>query len=166
MHLDTRVAQVQDQLAAAAALGDERTREIATGLALAAAPAVRLAIIDSVAAAADEITAALLDHPGAPAISLRADGAEIRLSVQASACEPDGELRRDDADTSARISLRLSGALKSEIDAAADADGISVNTWLVRAASAALGADGGRGLAGDARRGKHDHHRITGWING
>jgi predicted transcriptional regulator len=43
----------------------------------------------------------------------------------------------DDASTS-RTTLRLPDALKSRVDDAAAADGLSVNTWLVRAVAAAL----------------------------
>jgi len=165
MHLDARLAQVHDQLTAAAALGDERTREIAAALATAAAPAVRLAVLDAVSAAADEITAALLDHAGSPSVSVRQDGDEVRITVQAESHAAAGP-RRDDGDTSARISLRLSETLKSDIDDAADRDGVSVNTWLVRAAAAALADEPARGRPGAGQRGKHDNHRVTGWING
>src|SRR4051812_15474346 len=142
MQLDHHLSAVHDQLVAAAALGDERTREIAAALAGTATSAVRLALIGAVSQAADEATAALLDYPGSPAVAARLDGDEITLEVRASAAaDADGEARRDSAATgepSARISLRLSEALKADIDAAAERDGVSVNTWLVRAAGAAL----------------------------
>ncbi len=43
----------------------------------------------------------------------------------------------DDASTS-RTTLRLPDALKVRVDEAAAADGLSVNTWLVRAIAAAV----------------------------
>jgi predicted transcriptional regulator len=43
----------------------------------------------------------------------------------------------DDVSTS-RTTLRLPDALKARVDDAAAADGLSVNTWLVRAIAAAL----------------------------
>lgn len=169
MRLEHHVALVRDQLAAAAALGDDRTREIADALATAAAPSVRLAVLRALSAAADEITAALLDYPGSPAVAVRLDGDEVHIAVQADA--PDlaaAEVRHDDGDTSARISLRLSESLKADVDDAAARDAVSVNTWLVRAASAALTAVSfGRGSSG-GRRGNHNNadRRVTGWING
>jgi hypothetical protein len=165
MQLDEQLAQVHDQLAAAAALGDDRTREIAAGLATAADPAVRLAVLNAVGRAAEEITAAMLDLPGSPAVIVRMDGDEIELTVQPTDVTPAPEVLRDDGDPSARISLRLSEALKSDVDAAAARDGVSVNTWLVRAATSAI-AGGSRG--GGGRRGNphHENHRVTGWING
>ncbi|MDT4911568.1 MAG: hypothetical protein QOC66_696 [Pseudonocardiales bacterium] len=174
MQLSPHLAQVQEQLRATAALGDDRTREIATALAAAAAPAMRFALLGAVTDASDEITAALLDYPASPAVSVRLDGDEVAVDVRATEPEPTAEEpRRDEGDTTARISLRLSDSLKAEIDAAAERDGVSVNTWLMRAASAALrqgpngsppgsGADwGGRG-----RSRRDNQHRITGWING
>lgn len=184
MQLDHHLAQVHDQLAAAAALGDERAREIAAALATAATPAVRLALLKAVSEAADEITAALLDYPGSPVVTVRIDGDEVSVDVHAAApaAEPE-EPRRDDGDATARISLRLTEALKSDIDAAAEDEGVSVNTWLVRAATAALrpapfgipglgfgpdfrvnfGADPRGRARRDARR---DTRHVTGWING
>src|SRR6476646_2058908 len=109
MHLEQHLEQVQDQPTAAAALGDDRTKDVAAALATAATPAVRLAVLNAVSAAADEITAALLDYPGSPAVTVRLDGDEIHVGVQsmaAAAEAPPAEARRDDADASARISLR------------------------------------------------------------
>lgn len=168
MQLDTYVHEVQEQLVASAALGDDRVREVAATLASAASPAVRLALLSALAAAADEITAALLDSPGAPAVAVRLDTDEIRIAVTTTAAEPAQPLRPDEADASARISLRLSEGLKAEIDGAATRAGVSVNTWLVRAATTALGSTfsdpPGAGGARDRRVAKARH--VTGWING
>jgi hypothetical protein len=162
MHLDDYTRQVGEHVSAAAALGDERTREVAAALTTAVAPAVRLALMSALAAAADEVTAALLDSPGSPAVTVRLDGDDIRVEVlTASAEEP--ESRVDDGEATARISLRLSDALKAQIDVAAAQDGISVNTWLVRAATNALRPSRG-GSPGN--RGSGNSHRVSGWING
>lgn len=169
MHLDQYVSQVHDQLTATAALGDERTQQIAHTLVSAATPAVRLAVMHALAAAADEITAALLDYPGAPTVAIRLDGDALSVEVARAQAEPAETLRVDDGDTSARISLRLPESLKADVEAAAGHDGVSVNTWLVRAAGAALspGRSGpGPGWGDSAsQRGRSAHH-ITGWING
>ncbi len=167
MQLDDYVAQVHDQLTATAALGDERTQRIAQTVAAAAAPAVRLAIMTALAAAADEITAVLLASPGAPTVAVRLDGDAVRIDVVPTDPEP-AATRVDDGDASARISLRLPETLKTDVESAAGRDGVSVNTWLVRAAGAALTGRPGPGAGwGDAaqRRGSNAHH-ITGWING
>ena len=167
MQLDDFIHQVHDQLGASAALGDERTRQIAASLATTVEPAVRLAIMNALAEAADEVTAALLDVPGSPVVSVRLDGEQLRVDVTQG--EPQGVTRgADDGDASARISLRLSEALKADVEAAAGRDGLSVNSWLVRVAASALA--GGSAFRSSGRGGLdgggHSSHRVTGWING
>jgi hypothetical protein len=174
MELHPYVSQVQAHLTAAAALGDERTRQTADALAAAAELAMRLAVLAAVSAAADEITATLLDAPGAPAVAVRIDGDDLRVEVRTadtSAEEPTGA--PEDADASARISLRLSETLKADIETAAKTESVSVNTWLVRAAARALtpnrpprGPGFGPTASFEVNRGGHNVHRITGWING
>lgn len=58
----------------------------------------------------------------------------------------------------ARITLRLPESLKASIEAAANNEGVSVNTWLVRALTRAVHG-GGFGFSGPSRSGK----RITGY---
>jgi hypothetical protein len=168
MQVQPYVTQVQGQLSAAAALGDDATRATANVLAVAAEPAVRLAVLGAVSAAADEITAALLDSPGAPAVSVRIDQDDLRIEVHVSdAAEPVAETPAagpDEADPTARISLRLSEALKGQIEVAARVDAVSVNSWILRAASLALAGTGARGRGRSA--GSGGGRRVTGWFNG
>ncbi len=167
MQFDSHLSRVHEQLVAVAALGDERTREIADALTTAVVPTVRLALIDVVSEVSDEITAALLDYPASPAVAVRIDSNEVAVSVRAVATADDGGLARHaDGEMSARISLRVTDSLKADIDAAAASDGVSVNTWLVRAAGSALppGAlDSGQGEPG---RDRGDSRHVNGWING
>jgi hypothetical protein len=170
MELHSYIAQVQEQLETAAALGDERTQQTAVALATAAAPAMRLAILAAVCAAADEITEALLDSPGAPSVAVGLDGDAVRIEVRASVEQ--SAVPADDGDISARISLRLSETLKTDIEDAARRDALSVNSWLVRAATQGLTPQWGPGgrfadprRHGGPGRGGNSHH-VTGWING
>ena len=166
MELDTYLSQVQGQLAAAAALGDDRTREVAAALTVAAVPAVRLALFAAISDVADEITAALLDHPGAPTVAARLDGDEVALDVRFAAVEAAQPDPSTEGEATARISLRLPDALKGEIDAAAERDGVSVNTWLVRAAATAARRGAPDTPEPSRSRGrKQDNYHITGWIN-
>lgn len=160
MHLYPYTAGVRAQLTAAAALGDESTRAIADALASAAEPAVRLAVLEAVSAAADEITESLLDAPGSPAVSVRLDHDELRVEVRLAPVAEATPAPVDEGENDARISLRLPDALKGQIDAAARADGVSVNTWLLRAANSALAP------APTFRHAAGSSGRITGWING
>ncbi|HUA30890.1 MAG TPA: toxin-antitoxin system HicB family antitoxin [Streptosporangiaceae bacterium] len=60
----------------------------------------------------------------------------------------------------ARLTLRLPDALKTRVEAAAAQEGVSVNTWLVRAAGRSLDVDV-RGRTTPGRRGTGQ--RITGF---
>jgi uncharacterized protein (DUF1778 family) len=177
MQLHHHVTQVAQQLSAAAALGDDRTKQIAAALAEASASAVRLALLAAVSEAADELTAALLDYPGAPAVTVRLEGDAIALDVQPTQSGEAGDGARDEGEASARITLRLTEALKGEIDAAAEREGVSVNTWLVRLAANAVrnpfaggpfaNIAGAFGAATAARaKGRRNDQHVTGWING
>jgi hypothetical protein len=166
MELHTYVAQVRTQLEAAAALGDDRARDIAAALSAAAEPAVQLALVGALSAGADEITAALLDAPGAPAVTLRFGDDRVLFDVRHYDEVARTPPAADDADATARISLRLPEALKTDIEAAAKSDSVSVNTWLVRAAAAALSSPGGAQPHDGTRRSAAGTQRISGWING
>lgn len=166
LQLPQYVAQVRAQLVAAAALGDDSTKASATALAAAAEPAVRLAMLAAISAAADEITAALLDTPAAPAVTVRLDGDDVAISVRLTQPVEPAEDRTptNEHEYNARISLRLPETLKTAIEAAARASATSVNTWLVRAASTALArADSAGQSQASAKPG--GGYRVRGWIN-
>jgi len=172
MELEVFLREVSEQLTAAAALGDDRTREVAAALVSAARSAVRVAILDALAAAAIEVTDALHaaggDAQPAPAVGVQLIGDQVRFTVSSPPPVPDPEPepaagRAEDGDATARISLRLTEGLKADIERAAGQAGLSVNSWLVRAASTALrpspGPGGGWHSAGGG-------HRFTGWVTG
>lgn len=160
MHLAPYTVSVRAQLMAAAALGDSSTQTIADALAVAAEPAIRLAVLEAVSAAADEITEALLDAPGSPAVTVRLDHDELRVEVRLAPTAEPAPAPADEGENDARISLRLPESLKGQIETAARAEGTSVNTWLLRAANSALSP------APAFRHAGGNSGRITGWING
>jgi hypothetical protein len=180
MNLNDHTRKVREQLLAAAALGDDRTQQIAGTLAATVDSSVRLAILDAVSAAAAEITTALFDASSghqSPAVSVQLDGDEVRVLVSHAPSEPADAPRPDDGEANARISLRLSDSLKADIEKAATAADVSVNAWLVRAAANALRSGGGQpgGWPGSswlpAGEWPWGHHgrggtRITGWVTG
>jgi hypothetical protein len=98
---------------------------------------VRLALLDVLSAAADEITA---DLDGAT-IEVRLTGTQpefvVTVAHSADDTGPESGDPGEDAG-SARVTLRLSESLKARVEAAAVAGGMSVNAWLVRAISRAL----------------------------
>lgn len=139
VELDPYVSDLQRQLVDAAANGADETRAAAEWLAAGLDAATRLVLLDVLSAAASEITRDLA--PGS--VDLRLRGREIEFVVTQLNTEAVADDRTapsvdtDDTSTS-RTTLRLPDALKARVDEAAAADGLSVNTWLVRAVAGAL----------------------------
>jgi hypothetical protein len=98
---------------------------------------VRLALLDVLSAAADEITASL---DGAT-VDVRLTGTEPEFVVNMTRVQDDPPQDAGDAADEAgntRVTLRISDGMKARVEAAALSAGLSVNAWLVRAISRAL----------------------------
>ena len=157
MELTQYVENLRRELTIAAEVGGEDARALADRLLAPLDAAVRLTLLEALSAAAEEISAELA--PGSVDVRLRggaagfvvtppppapgtpadaggvADGpVEVRLPIA----------EGDDA-AMVRINLRLPANLKALIEDAAAGGGLSVNTWIVRAAAAGLANEGRRG---------------------
>jgi hypothetical protein len=146
MDLTTYVSRLREELAAAAELGGSDARALAERLTAPMESAFRLALLDALSAAADEITRDLA--PGSVELRLRSGDPGFVVTpppaeTPAPEVAPYGAMPASppppDADEGgvSRINFRLSEQLKARIEQAAARDGLSVNAWLVRAASAA-----------------------------
>ena len=161
MELGQYVNDLQRQLVDAAENGTEDTRALAERLVATLDAATRLVLLDVLSAAVGEITRDLA--PGS--VDLRLRGREIEFVVTQPNTEPDNDQQPDasvdldDASTS-RTTLRLPDALKARVDEAAAADGLSVNTWLVRAIAAALQPKQRRSAQRTLRTGDN----FAGWV--
>ena len=139
MDIGQYVTELQRQLTDTAENGTGETRAVAERIAAGLDAATRIVLLDALSAAAGEITRDLA--PGS--VDLRLRGREVEFVVTAPGAEaeadeqPGATVDLNDASTS-RTTLRLPDALKSQVDDAAAADGLSVNTWLVRAVASAL----------------------------
>lgn len=158
MDLTPFVEGLRRDLLTAAAAGTDDTRRTADLLAAALEPATRLTILDALTAATADVTEAL---PGVT-VEVRMHGREPRIVVSAVEPEPEpgpaeAPAPADDATGTARITLRLPESVKSRAEEAAGRDGVSVNSWLVRAVLAALEP---------RRRGSSRPGRITGYARG
>lgn len=137
MELGPYVIDLQRQLVSTAEHGTEEVRAVAERLAAGLDTAARLVLLDVLSAAVGEIALDLA--PGS--VDMRLRGREIDFVVSRLPAEvevpPAASVDLDDASTS-RTTLRLPDALKTRVDEAAAADGVSVNSWLVRAIASAL----------------------------
>jgi len=174
MDLRPYIDEIQNQLEAAAETGGEAARALAERLVAPLDAAIRLALLDALAAAAQEITCELA--PGSVEVRLRGRDPEFVVTTPS---EPAGDDLEDgvaaptlegsplagafvgDDGGMARINLRMPDHLKSRIDGAAAGQGLSVNAWLVRAAAAAL--ERTETPERPARRGPQGAQRFTGW---
>jgi hypothetical protein len=165
MELQQYVSDLQRQLVNSAETGSEETRAIAERLAAGLDASVRLVLLDVLSAAVGEITRDL-----APAsVDLRLRGREVEFVVSVAPADPAGDdLTASGIDhdvdlgdgSSSRTTLRLPDALKARVDEAASADGLSVNSWLVRAVSAALQPKERR----SAQRTQRSGDSFAGWV--
>lgn len=172
MNLDRYVEDIHSQLDAAAQAGGEEARALAQRLASPLDAAIRLALQDALAAAAEEITVELA--PGSVELRLRGrepqfvvtspplessldEEADDDATFAAAVAPPDTE---GDESTISRINLRMPEHLKARVEQAADGEGLSVNSWLVRAAAARLERNAG---SRHRERRAHGAQRYTGW---
>jgi hypothetical protein len=123
---------------------------------------VRLMLLDVLSAAAAEITTRLDDT----VIDVRLSAGEPDFVItdvppahDAPGAGPARDSAADEVGT-ARVTLRLSEALKTRVEARAAADGLSVNSWLAHAAIRAL-EDSGPARGPRSRSGIGQ--RITGY---
>ena len=154
MQLRGYVDRLQEDLEAIAGVGDDTVAEAARRLTAAIRASAGLRLLDALSEAALELSA-----------ELPSGHVEVRLSGQDPSFvyveEPDdaaapAPAAGDDA-LSARLTLRLPEALKASIDAAAAQEGVSVNTWVVRALTRAVSP----GVTVSVRRGPGN--RLTGF---
>ncbi|TFV86866.1 toxin-antitoxin system HicB family antitoxin [Blastococcus sp. CT_GayMR16] len=144
MDLSDYVDALRGSLTTAAAAGGPQAQETARLLADTMEPAVRLALIDALSALAAEVTAAL----DGPLVDIRLRGRDPEVVVvpaehdpgrhPTTGASPDPADDAADDGSTARISLRLPDGLKARAEAAAATAGSSLNTWLIRAVTAAV----------------------------
>jgi hypothetical protein len=139
---------LQDDLQGLAELGDERSAQIARRLSESIGSSLRLKLFDLLSQVAVELSSKLPSGH----IEVRLAGQEpefVYVDTAGDSASAVGE------ELSARISLRLSDSLKAAVEKAADREGVSTNTWIVRAiaraAEARPAAPTGKRLSGYAQ---------------
>ena len=146
MQIEGHVQALREDLVRVAAVGDESTARAAELLALALEASFARRLQDALAEAALELSGRLDEG----SVEVRVAGPETELVYV-----PDTPSETADAGDAldARITLRLSEGLKARVDAAAAANGVSVNTWLVQSLTRLLAS----------RSTGSDRHRLTGY---
>ncbi len=176
MDLGKYVNRLREDLASAAAAGDEQTQRTGALLGAAIEPAARLALMNALSDLAAEVTAGLGDR----VVEVRLDGRDVRVAVSAgqAADEPERESSDapfagfgprgfagfgGDAGDISRVTLRLVEQIKNQAEQAAANQGMSLNSWVAQAVQGALtGHQHGKPGRRDGRDGK----RVKGWVQG
>jgi hypothetical protein len=175
MDLTQYVQQLREDLASAAAAGDEQTQRTGALLGAAIEPAARLAIMNALSDLAAEVTAALGDR----VVEVRLDGRDVRVAVSRDEApepgpEPDptfggfggfGGIGGADSGDISRITLRLVEQIKNQAEQAAAAQGVSLNSWVAQAVQGALAGHRKPGRHGDWTRDRGGK-RLRGWVEG
>src|ERR671937_506576 len=139
MDVNHHVDALLSDIAGVAGLGDEAVAQAAERLSQALRSSAGLRLLDVLGEAALEISAQLPSGQ----VEVRLAGQQpslIYVESEAEQAPPSG----DDA-FSARITLRLPESLKASLEAAASREGVSLNTYLVRALSRAPSSSPQRG---------------------
>ncbi len=159
MQLDRYAERLRSQLAAVAEAGTPEAQALAERMSTALDAAIRLTILEALSEAAGDISRDLA--PGSVDVRLRGQDPELVVTrapapVAPTAAQPAADAVEDEPSTF-RTTLRLPERLKTRVEEAAAADGVSVNSWLVRTVSAAV--DGTR-----PRPPQQNGNRFTGWV--
>ena len=144
-HLEALLSDLQ-----AFAAGDEQSAPVAERLTAALRSALALRLLDILGEAALELSERIPNGH----VEVRLAGSDPSL-VYVDEEETPGAASVSEEGLSARITLRLPEPLKARVEEAATREGVSVNTWLVRALS--------RAVSGSVRRGAGVGSRITGY---
>jgi hypothetical protein len=157
MDLTTYAENLRRELAVAAEAGGEEARALAERLTAPLESAVRLMLLEALSAAADEITRELA--PGLVELRLRSGEPEFVVSADEPVPEPAPAPPEPEEGATARINLRLPEQLKADVEQAAARERLSVNSWLIRAAAAAVAREGR-----PPQQGGRFGQAYTGWV--
>jgi hypothetical protein len=151
MKMSLVVDGLRSDVVAVGELGDETVAEVAERIADLLGRSVPGRILDVLSDAAAELTATLPDGR----VDIRVAGDDVDLTYVEDGPGPTVAPPRESDEQSARISLRLGEGLKSRIEDGAAAEGVSVNTFIVRALE--------RGTSSNRSRGARAGNRLRGY---
>lgn len=169
MDLNIHIDNLRRELVAVANTGNPEIAKAGELLAKAVDSAARLGLIEVLSDAAEDVTAGLAAHEYPAEVQVRIRGREVEMVVTppAESARPADQADEPDPNESysARFTLRMPEQVKSHVEQAAAAEGMSVNGWIVRAIRSWKPESQSR-HGGDWTRQNHKHNRITGFAQG
>lgn len=169
MQLNQYVSAVQHQLDVAAEAGGRDALALSERLTPALDSTLRLVLLEALSDAASEITLELA--PASVEVRLRGRDPEFVVTSAPAANDFEAVTERSiqparqateefDGASTSRTTLRLPDHLKQQVEEAAGLEGLSVNSWLIRAVADAL--NGTQSSHRPSRR-DPDEQTYTGW---
>lgn len=182
MDITPYVDGLRRDLLAAADSGSDEVKTAAERLTMALDPAARLALMEAISHAANEITAEM----PAGSVDVRLNGRELGFAIQTPLPTPaapppppppPAEEPEDDGALS-RVTLRIPESVKAKAEERAAKNGQSLNTWLVNVVRRATNEDADHAINVDIDlsslpffggndpfgRGRGGNRRMTGWV--
>lgn len=169
MDLNPYLSSLRQALANAAGTATPEVQEAADRLAQSLEPALRLTLMELASDVAADVTSRL--DGAVVEVRLRGGLAELVVDQQAPTEEfaapappepPTAPMPPEPEDAShTRVTLRLPESVKARVDEAAATDGVSINSWLVRAVQKSLTNPGSPSAAANPTR---TGRRMTGWV--
>jgi hypothetical protein len=132
VELEPHIEALRGEIQRLASLGDEQAAAAAARLSDALGPTLSLRLLGLLSEAALEVSSQL----PAGHVELRLAGQEPSLVYVAD--EAPAQPAAADDGLTARITLRLPDSLKSSLETAASQEGVSLNTWIVKALARGL----------------------------
>jgi len=151
MKMSLAVDGLRSDVIAVGELGDDTVAEVAERIADVLGRSVPGRVLDLLSDAAAELASTL---PGGR-VDIRVAGDEVTLTYVEDGPGPSAAATADGDEQSARISLRLGEGLKARLEQGAAADGVSVNTYIVRMLE--------RGTSGARTSAVRGAHRLHGY---
>ena len=123
---------LRSDLEAVGSMGSDKAMKVADRMITVTLPLAKARMLEALSMALTELSGAL----GIERIDLRVSGDDVTFVPAEARSEP----RPTESNAEqARFSLRLPDDLKTRIDDRANSEGISTNTWIVRALESAVG---------------------------
>jgi hypothetical protein len=168
MDLTSYTAELRENLAAAASLGDDATQRAASGLAAALEPSARLALMHALSDLAAEVTRQLSDGGAPVTVDVRLEGRDLKVVTHRA---PEAAATADASSSSAssswaegsaagesgadghertfaeaggdltRTTVRMFNELKGRAEKAAADQGVSLNSFISRAVAESIRTD-------------------------
>jgi hypothetical protein len=149
MKMSLVVDGLRSDVIAVGELGDDRVAEAAARVAAVISRSVPARVLELLSDAAAELSEELSE--GRVEVRVAGDDVDLAYVEDEQAQRGDFESGGESGDVSARITLRLSEALKARVEESAARESVSVNTYVLRTLERGTSVSRGRGHRGGTR---------------